>query len=150
MLWILQTLQAKRLKIQMLYYLFISSFFGPSVFLFPVECCYHIWNLQNTIFCKYRVYLSTSLLIFLLEWTEMNTVECNWFLPSSLSWRCVFRHCSSLLGMAVCTAVSAMGFLDVISHIHKTFCLSPSLSLLLGTVGIFKRCTFVLLQEKLR
>jgi len=125
MLWILQTLQAKLSNIQTLYYLFLIPLFGPSLFLFPVECCYHTWNLQYTIFCNYRVYLSTFLLNFLLEWTEMNTVECSRFLPSSLSRCCVFRHCSSLLGMTVCTVVSAKGFMDVnFSYPQNFLCVS--------------------------
>jgi hypothetical protein len=150
MLWILQAFQAKRLNFQILHYTFLVSFFGPSAFLFPVEWCYHLLNLQYTIFCKYCVYLSTSLLNYLLEWIEMNTVEYTWFLPSSLSRHCVFRHCSSLLVMAVCIVVSAMGFTDVIFLISKnTLCVSPSLRLLLGVLVISKQYTFDPLQEKL-
>ena len=147
-----QNLQAKRLNFtHYILYFFHFSFFCPSVFPFPVEWCYLLWNLQYTIFCKYSAYLSTSLYNLLLVWTELNAVEWFWFLPSSFSRRCVLRLCFSLLDMAVCTVVSAMEFTDVIILIStNTFCVSPSLSFLLGVLGVFKHYTSIPLKKQLR
>jgi len=57
----------------------------------------------------------------------------------------------SLLDIAVCTVVSAVGFTDVIFLLStNTLCASPSLSLLLTANGIFKQDTFIPFQEQLR